>query len=243
MANNSHGYTNEEEIINCLNGKKINELNTNLQNFLKFIAKQNIAPETNIIAKKIAGTSKEDIIISFLGESYTVSIKMGEANSVHQEKVDDFTNYLENNFEFDKLTTSFIKLFIWGDGTYDGSGQLSERKSAKILANCYSEQIKNLSDKFNSIKVDLLDRFIFKNSVNYIYYGNFSSGIWASREEVLEYINNSDFRNRAVLSIGVLTFQAWNRSLSGTSDHKRGVIQLKWGTLSKDLEQIRGEND
>lgn len=243
MANNSHGYTNEQEIINCLNGKKVSELNTNLQNFIKFIAKENIAPETIIMAKKMAGTSKEDIIISFLEKSYTVSIKMGEANSVHQERVDDFTNYLENDFKFDKSTTNFIKFFIWGDGTYDGSGQLSERKNAKKLASYHSEQIEKLSDKFNDIRVELFDRFVFRNSVDYIYYGNSLSGVWASRKEVLEYVKNSDFESTAVLSIGPLTFQAWNRSLSGTSDHKRGVIQLKWGTLFKDLENIRGEND
>lgn len=243
MANNSHGYTNEEEIINCLNGKKVSELNTNLQNFIKFIAKENILPETTIVANKIGGTSKEDIIISFLGKSYTVSIKIGEANSVHQEKVGEFTNYLEKDFKFDKETTDFIKFFIWGDGTYDGSGKSIDRKDARDLAKTYPEQMKKLIDKFNNIRVELLDRFIFRNSVDFIYYGNFSSGIWASRKEILEYIENSTFRNTAILPIGPLTFQAWNRSLTGNSDGKRGEIQLKWGALPKDLENIRREND
>lgn len=243
MANNSHGYTNEQEIINCLNGKKISELNTNLQNFIKFISGKEISLETMIAARKIKGTSKEDIIISFLGKEYTISIKIGEANSVHQEKVDEFTNYLEKDFKFDKEITNFIKFFIWGDGTHDGSGELINRKEARDLAKTYPNEMKKLIDKFNDIRVELLDRFIFRNSVDYIYYGNSSSGIWASRKEVLEYVEKSNFRNTALLPVGLLSLQAWNRSLNGNNDHKRGIIQLKWGTLVKNLEKIRGEND
>ncbi|MFB0923981.1 MAG: hypothetical protein QMB65_01655, partial [Vicingaceae bacterium] len=46
--------------------------------------------------------------------------------------------------------------------------------------------------------------------------------------------------NKRPMSIGVLTFQAWNRNINGgnKSEKKRGQIQLKWGGLKEDIKQI-----
>ena len=42
------------------------------------------------------------------------------------------------------------------------------------------------------------------------------------------------------ISVGILTFQAWNRNINGgnKSEHKRGQIQLKWGGLKDDIKKI-----
>ena len=43
-----------------------------------------------------------------------------------------------------------------------------------------------------------------------------------------------------IASVGGLTFQAWNRNINGgdKSENKRGVVQLKWGNIGRDLLNV-----
>jgi len=49
--------------------------------------------------------------------------------------------------------------------------------------------------------------------------------------------------SKGAISIGKLTFQAWNRNINGgdKSEQKRGVIQLKWGSIKDDIKVIANE--
>jgi len=93
------GFENEDKIIDALNGKEFNELNSNLQQLIKdsFTNYQG-----NIEAIKQAGQNKSDLKITIGSESHTYSIKKGTGNSIHQEPIEPFLEFLSQNYGIDE---------------------------------------------------------------------------------------------------------------------------------------------
>ena len=69
--------------------------------------------------------------------------------------------------------------------------------------------------------------------VDYIYYGTYRDGAYASSDTMVEYLVEVENASKAVLSVGPLSIQMWNRNLSGKkeNEYKRDSIQVKWGKL------------
>ncbi|MCD7809787.1 MAG: hypothetical protein LUH02_10615 [Erysipelotrichaceae bacterium] len=95
----------------------------------------------------------------------------------------------------------------------------------------------------------MINRFLIMgksngNIVDYIYHGTYLEGCWASSHSIVDYqINNSkidDPLNRALLSLGRMDFQVWNRGLTGSdsAEKKRGQLQIKYPKMSVDLTMI-----
>lgn len=240
MADNSHGFQNERDFIDILNGDaKFHQLSENLKNFLKFLD-FNITNDSQITAENIKGTVKPDIAIKIDGNKYYVSIKKGSGNSVHQESLGEFVSLLQmKNISEEDINN--LKKFIWGDGTTDGTAEMSKRVDAIEL----KKDIKlmdSIKKVFDLLKLELLERVLFigKDSsvsvrAEYIYYGTPNNGIWARKSDVLSYLEKLPNKK---CSLSNLNFQAWNRSLEGNADHKRGVIQFKWASIESDLKKM-----
>ena len=92
-------FENEDKIIEALNGKSINELNSNLQQLIKDSFSQY---QGKIEAIKQAGQNKSDLKITIGSESHTYSIKKGTGNSIHQEPIEPFLEFLTQNYGIDK---------------------------------------------------------------------------------------------------------------------------------------------
>jgi hypothetical protein len=239
------GFDNENEIIKAINGKRFVELNDNLQTFINDIFSFDQACDDILICKKEGGMNKSDIKIIFCGSNKTFSIKMGTGNSVHQENLEGFLLFLKNNYNLSSVVQDDIRFFVWGDGTLDGSGDIKNRLNVKEMQNKHPDKISRIQHFFNQHKRDLIKRFVITgvkshSDAEYIYYGSAYKGFWASMGSVLDLLCNSKHRNRGALAIGKLTFQAWNRNINGgdKSENKRGVIQLKWGSVGEDIKKI-----
>jgi hypothetical protein len=242
MGNNSCGFKNEDKIKDALNNKKFDELNSNLKDFIKFIC-PSVEKKDKLKCEKIAGNSKCDLQIIVKGKSYRVSVKKGAGNSVHQEPVETFIKYLKKELKANDDLCDDIRFFIWGDGTIDGTGKKEDRLSSNEINKKYPRKVNNIKNFFEKNKEKLIERFlltgVYQDKINYIYYGDETSGLWASKEEFLNIILDTNSNKRAIVPIGKLSFQAWNRAIKGNkSENKRGVIQLKWASLKKDLEYI-----
>lgn len=245
MANNKSGFDNEDLIKNALHNKTFEELNDNLKELIKYSFKN----YTGIInCEKQAGQNKSDLKITIGEEVHTYSIKnSGSAHSVHQEPVENFITFLEQNFTIEEQVKNDLRFFIWGDGTIDGSAPKSDRLEVNVLKKNYPEKIERLKNFFNSIEEELFKRFCFEGAdcsthiCEYIYFGDDSEGICCKSSSILNWIKGK--KARGVLPISRLTMQAWNRALNGNVDleERRGVIQLKWGTMKNDLEKARDE--
>lgn len=256
IGSNLHGNKNELKLVEEINGKNYSQLNNNLKEFIKFIAKDNnieISNNTVINARYETNTKlKQDLYIEINSYCFSVSLKMGSGNSVHQEKCEDFISYIKEEFNASDDVCDDFRIFLWADGTLDGTGPLDKdeegnikcRFSAREFRNRYPDKYNNLQDFLNKNKKKLIERFLFvgrhNSKVDYVYHGNVLDGYWLSTNEIIE-INMQDVKTDS-LHVGKLSLQSWNISRRGTSEHKRGQLQVKYSQMKNDFFELMKKN-
>jgi len=258
IGSNVHGFNNEASIVESLNGKMVSELNTNLKKFINSICLENSIDVGKIdrIVSTIETNSnlKQDFYIKLGNKTFGVSCKMGTGNSVHQERISDFNEFISTTLNATKEICNEFSFFIWADGTVDGTGSTEKDNEGNIISRFTSTEYKrNYPERremlLNFLKLNeraLLERFLFvgrhNSIVDYIYHGTNENGVWLSKEEILDYlIKNSELNKdsyRATLPIGRMTLQAWNISRKGNTEDKRGEIQAKYGKMKEDFSDM-----
>ena len=193
MTYKNHVFIAEHEFINYINSrKKYNSMNSNIKSFLNELFNFDLKEHT-IYAKKFGENYKPDIAIHCNGITRYVSIKTGSSNSIHQEHLYSFLNFLQNmGASQEKIL--IIKEFQFNDKTTDGSGSM--RKSAIDYQIEHQEKIQKLNNFFNNefIAQKMIDRLLFSGEyfnipkVDYIYHGNLENGHWACRNDILKYL-------------------------------------------------------
>lgn len=137
MASNPHGNSNEIEIAEYLDGKKIKDLNLTMKEFIKYVCltKGKTFNETTELKAEYVKNNKlkQDIYLTIAGEKIGISLKMGSGNSCHQEKIEDFIDFIHKSCNATKEICDLWRFFIWADGTLDGSGSLEKGSDGKIL--------------------------------------------------------------------------------------------------------------
>ena len=236
------GFRNEKRIVAELDNKNFNSLSSNFQNMVLFLC-----PKVNhseiINASVIGGTCKADIKITVSKKDYFVSIKKGSGNSVHQEPVNDFVNYISTKCT--NYTSSIgedIAHFIWGDGTLDGLGDPKNRLDAREYKKKHPEKLNNLILFFSNNMQSMLARILMHGSsqsspAEFLYYGDDKAGVICRISDAITFLSKSSCNS--AINLGGLSTQAWNRNIKGgKSEHKRGQIQFKWGGLKNDISKI-----
>lgn len=240
------GFINEKELRLYINSNNYATYNKNMQKFLRFVFGDSFSASKPFEAEPKGGLVKPDLCIKHNGVTKYISIKKGSGNSVHQEKISVFFPYIEKLLGSNALNN--LKKFHYGDDTTDDTGEI--RYSAAECKRRYSEEVSSLNLELNkwSVLEDFLDRFIFIGNVgslsaDVVYHGTINSGLWASKEEIKNYIKNNKFSAKAV-HFGPLTYQVWGRNEKRTAVHpdRRYVMQVKWSSITKDLEAIRKED-
>ena len=259
MASNSHGFNNEANISEYLNGKKFKELNITMKEFIKYIGNTlnlHIDNDTEIKSETETNNKlKQDIYIFINGCKVNVSVKLGSGNSVHQEKIEDFIVFIKENCNASEEICDLWKFFIWADGTLDGTGSTEKDESGNIISRFTSSKFKvqyprkreKLLTFIEENKTKLIERAVFvgihNSSVDFVYHGTEKQGSWISKQEALDYMSRIKPKsNRACFPVGHLTIQAWNISQTGNTEYKRGEIQFKYGKLQSDLETLLKKN-
>ena len=229
MGSNTSGFQNETDLISALSNKLYAELNDNLKKFISFLFPQ---VNNNDKIKCYSGMvgQKPDIIIEINNKRKNVSIKKGSGNSVHQEDIDLFMDFLTTLDISEEAKIELLK-YHWADGTTDGSGKIRV-SSAEYKAEHQKE-------------IDLINSELNKRDV--VYYGTINEGHWATKDEIIKYMLNNKFAINSI-HFGPLTYQIWNRCLNfnPNTENRRNVMQVKWGSLERDLliiEKERVENE
>ena len=254
MANNSHGNNNELELVQYLDGKKYKELNLTMKEFVKYICATKGIPlddDTKINAKDETNNKlKQDVYIFANGIRFGISLKMGTGNSCHQEKIEEFVEFIKDNCNASEEVCDMWRLFIWADGTTDGTAPIVKDKNGKITCRFTSSEFKTkyptertkLQKFINENKEDLLNRALFvgkyKSVVDFVYHGTYRQGRWISKEEIISYQLGLLPSGRACFNCGNLTIQAWNISSKGNTEDKRGEIQFKYGAMTDDFDKL-----
>lgn len=232
MSTNT-GFQNEIEIEQHLNAKKYSEINPNLRAFIQEVFAPTPHDKTTQIihaTRTRDSKYKPDLIINYAGKQATVSIKTGSGNSVHQESIYSFVDYIKTELNASADVIQALLFFHWGDGTLDGSAPASTRLTAREIIEKYPEKVVTIQTFFNNHEDELLQRFLSTGTANlshvdWIYYGNYRSADWKNITEVYRHLKSNPSH---ALSVGGLNFQAYGRS----DDTRRKSIQLKWGNMA-----------
>lgn len=256
IGDNSHGNRNELNFVNALNNKYFKDLNINLKEFIRYICKsKNININENLFIKSEYEPNsklKQDAYIYINQHKFNISLKMGTGNSVHQEKCNDFIEFIKNNcLNVNEEICNTWKFFIWADGTLDGTGSLEKNEKGKIISRFKSSEFKSLYPEkrlllqnfLNENERILIERFVFvgkyNSKVDFIYHGTPLSGSWISKETVLDFhANNKNKKSKSCLSVGRMSIQVWNVSQEGNTEHKRGEIQVKYNSMVSDFSNL-----
>ena len=239
------GFINEKELREYINQNTYDTYNQNIKNFLSFIFGKHLNTSHPFVAEKIGGQVKPDLCIKHNGLEKNVSIKKGGGNSVHQESIDIFFPYMETIVDTNFL--NILKKFHYGDDTINDTGKT--RYNANQCKSRYKNEISILNTELNKWTnlCDLLDRFLFIGNVgtltvDIVYHGTIDKGLWATRDEIIDYVKNNNFINDTV-HFGPLTYQVWGRNEKGTAIHpdRRYIMQVKWGSIVSDFKKIRNE--
>jgi len=244
MTKNS-GFSNENELIEAINGKIVSDINHSIiKNLISRIYSSPLKSSDLILCKKPDQIDeiapKPDIEIIINNKSHYISIKKGSGNSVHQEPLEQFVEYLSSNIGISNEKANHIRFFIWGDKTFNNSGRVYDRMGVVEIKKKYPDIINSIQSIFNEHKRELIERFIKQGSginnppADYMFYGTEDYGIIRKTDNVIKYLCSVKLKPP---SVGALTFQAWNRNINGgyRSERKRGHIQLKWGRIGKEL--------
>lgn len=239
------GFINEKALKEYINKNNYATYNRNIQSFLEFVFGSKLNPNLPFIAEKKAGQVKPDLYIRHNGIEKYISVKKGSGISVHQEKIEVFFPFIHSILGSTAL--NHLKIFHYGDDTTNDTGKIRYRASE--CKTRYAKEISALNiflNKWSNLSL-FLDRFLFTGNVgtiavDVVYHGTIDSGLWASRDEIIEYIKNNTFSPNAV-HFGPLTYQVWGRNEKRTAVHpdRRYIMQIKWGSITKDLEAIRKE--
>jgi hypothetical protein len=247
MGNNKHGFELEDILIEHIN-KSIyfDNLNENIKNFINSIFRYNLKGKI-IKASKGASGTKVDMVIVCENLSFNVSIKIGAGNSVHQENFNLFAESLRE-YSFNEKAIIYLKEFQYGEQV-DKFGKKTRLDSGDLRI-IMKNEIDIINREFNDETklVKLLDRFVFQGKeikypkIHFLYYGDLEKGIWASREEIINFFKSSRPKDKTI-HIGKLNYQVWNRNMKMNPkyEYKRNVMQVKWSSLKKDLVSIRNE--
>lgn len=251
MGSNTSGFQNETDLISALANKYYLNLNNNLKEFILFLFPQ-VNDYDKIKCYSGKSGQKTDIIIEINNKRKNVSIKKGSGNSVHQEDIDLFIDFLTTLDISEEAKIELLK-YHWADGTTDGSDKIRVSSAEYKMEHQNELDLINIELNKKEPLTKLITRVLFKGKNNefdeadVVYYGTINKGHWATKDEIIKYMVNNNFDINSI-HFGPLTYQIWNRCLNfnPNTENRRNVMQVKWGSLEKDLliiEKERVENE
>lgn len=234
----STGYEIEIAFVEYLDHKKFEELNPLMQDVIQTLY-PDVKPKDIIKAYKYGRYAKADIVISIRNKKRGISIKSGYKNSVHIEPLNIFEKYLLKNGVQSK-NIELLYRYIYSDGTNNNTG--IKRITNADYIDLHQEDIIELNKIFNYLKPQLIKRFLIETDTKYnvqpsvFIHGNVNDFIWATTEEVQNFLENEIISSSSVHS-GKLYIQCWDKNIKRNPKYERcrNFIQVKWFSMYDDM--------
>lgn len=251
----NNGFLIEKKFKELINNKKFIDIHSVIKNIIK-LKLDNISNDMIFSCEKNEGKGlgkKTDLEISAKGEVVCrLSIKSGKANSIHQEDIYSFVEFLENSGA-PKDQVDALLFFHWGDTSYDGSiskDDIKLRMSSREITKQYPRIIKTINQLFHEQSELILNRVFRGSNISskpdiLVYTNNYllQEISFAPIVDIIKYQKEINISENDV-RLGNLSFQNWNRCLKGqevTTNKHRNDIQFKYGKLHNDLLKINNE--
>lgn len=239
---NNFGLENENMICNAFNGHTYEELNENLQRVV-----DKLFPEINeddvFQCHLTDNFIKPDIVLSSRGRNCFISIKTDHSLCMHTESIDSFISFLESlNVSEETLTT--IRLFQFGDGTTDGSGErrMNYEEVYRWLGEKIAKANRELNDRIDLIE-KVVDRVMFQgvdllaDSADYIYVGTVDYGVLVSKRQIKSVLRKNNWHFYDNLHIGPIMLRPHARYANRTiiSDDRRRHVMFSWARFNDEI--------
>ena len=155
----NYGFQNEWDFFHYLNGKKVGEVNSTFKTFLQANF-PNINDDMTITSYVNLDREKEDIWIKVGKDKKSISIKMGKTNTVHNEYIYSFTNYLAKEKVPLKIINIILEYFF-ADGTHNGSGARTLTfPDYKLKIKRKIKKVNKYFMKHEDLLIKLINRFV-----------------------------------------------------------------------------------
>lgn len=247
MPKQISGFQNEFNIAKSLDGKTLEMLDPNFQNFISRLFDNSLEPNSVIHAKIDMNRKKYDMIIKINHTIKRISIKKGINNSVHVEGISSFIHFLIDSGIPRDVIIEYLK-YHYADGTTNGRG--NNRISIEEYKQQHQEKIDYINTKINTPYVleRAINRFILqgKNSnifIDAILYGTENDFFFLTSSEIKKVILEQIDLYSTAVHFGPLYCQPLARCLNHNPKYekKRFCVQIKWYSIFDDI--IRFKNN
>lgn len=219
----NRGFIKEREIISILNKKIFKNLDSDYKIKIMEIFQENTNLDDELTCYKKEGLGlekKNDLTFAVKNKKINISVKIGSGNSLHQESIHSFINFLKSKRKLSQNLTDLIYEFHWCDGTFDNTGSFSNRKKRseykKKNYNRYTTYIDTLRNYKNEIFARVMLGTV--NQPDYLlYFEKFENKI-PHFIKMNDLLNNHIAAERKEDHIGIFTLQNCNSCLKG-QDH------------------------
>lgn len=245
----NRGIFNEYDIIKYLNRKRISQLNNNWKYILETMF-GTLSPLKRVKAGHLNKFIKPDIWVEYKGVKKTISIKSGRSKSIHTESLDSLCEFMRSE-GISERTIKIIRLFHYGDGTFDGTGK--ERYEYDEVYHRYKKYIDEANKELNNNKefvIKFVTRVMFQGVdpneriADYLFFGYVDlGGEVVSREKLLSYImhkNSSNWDFKKTIHIGPISLRPHARYAHTAirNEMSRHKMNCEWDDLLADLAYI-----
>lgn len=244
MSSNN-GILNELQIAGSIDGKKLCDINLNLQTMIRMIFPAATANDV-IESKQYDDVYKPDIYIKWHDQVRNISVKMGHSNEVHSEEIFSFIEFLRSK-GVSQETLDTILLNHFGDGTTDGTG--SKRINTMEITFTYKDRIKKANDELNNnrdVIMAVFERVMIQGvdpearKVDFFYFGTPDYGNVACYHQISTYIHKKCWTYFNCLHIGPFFLKPRARYVDKeiVSEYRRHLCIFYWPNLAEDIDYI-----
>lgn len=239
------GLLKEDEFVYFLNRKKAGALSQNLRGMLESLYGI-VDPKLTVYCRKTVDYIKPDIIIKHRSIEKAVSIKSGHSQVLHCEQIKPFILFLRG-LGVSKRTQQTILLFLYGDGTMDGTGETrhSQEEVCELLKDRIAAANYELNKDIGLIE-KFVDRIMFVGvnpeaiKADAIYSGDANEGFIITREQIMKHLSVKDWTYYHNLHIGPIFLNAGARYVNRPikNEKKRHTIECYWPRFKLDMVYI-----
>ena len=191
----NYGYQNEKDFVELFNNKYYHKLDDNSKKFLKKLFNEVIDNDETIKSWKNKNVQKTDIFIKYKNYIKNISLKCGNGNSIHNEKIQEFKNYLEKlNIPY-KIIDKYVSYHYGYKKDESGKTDFSIQLSSEEYKKFYQNELDLFNKTINKTRiiVDMIDRFIIRGTnsdydIDALICGTINDYVWILKHDIYDLI-------------------------------------------------------
>ena len=196
----------------------------------------NINDDMRISAYVNLNKEKEDIWIKVGKTKKSISIKMGKTNTVHNEYIYSFTNYLAEEKVPLKIINIILEYFF-ADGTHNGSGARTLTfLDYKLKIKRKIRKVNKYFMKHEDLLIKLINRFVI-GKTDILIHGTVDDFSYATKDEIVKFLLEVKDEPSSTIHFSKLIFASKGRN----NQIDKFIVQIKWYNLKDDIARIRGK--